>query len=116
VEISCHGSPFIQQKIIQLLIRQGARAAKAGEFTMRAFLNGRMDLSQAEAVADLIAAQTQSAHDTALKQMRGGYSSRLKNLRMELIHFASLMELELDFSEEDVEFAERPHLLSLLEK
>jgi tRNA modification GTPase len=116
VEISCHGSDFIIQKIISLLMEKGARMAKPGEFTMRAFLNGRMDLAQAEAVADLIAAQTQSSHDMAMKQMRGGYSSALKNLRMELIHFASLLELELDFSEEDVEFAGRTHLLKLLEK
>ena len=115
-EISCHGSDFIVQKILSLLIEQGARAAKPGEFTLRAFLNGRIDLTQAEAVADLIAAQTKSSHDLALKQMRGGYSSELKNLRLELIHFASLLELELDFSEEDVEFAERRHLLKLLEK
>lgn len=116
IEISCHGSDFIIQKIISLLIEKGARTAKPGEFTMRAFLNGRMDLAQAEAVADLIAAQTQASHDMALNQMRGGYSSELKNLRYELIHFASLLELELDFSEEDVQFAERSHLLKLLEK
>lgn len=116
IEISCHGSDFIIQKIISLLIEKGARTAKPGEFTMRAFLNGRMDLAQAEAVADLIAAQTQASHDMALNQMRGGYSSELKNLRFELIHFASLLELELDFSEEDVQFAERSHLLKLLEK
>lgn len=116
VEISCHGSPFIQQKILELLIQKGARLAKPGEFTLRAFLNRKLDLSQAEAVADLIAAQTQSAHDIALQQMRGGYSHELKNLRFELIHFSSLLELELDFSEEDVEFAERKHMLKLAEK
>jgi tRNA modification GTPase len=116
VEISCHGSDFIIQKVISLLIEKGARMAKPGEFTMRAFLNGRMDLVQAEAVADLIAAQTQASHDMALNQMRGGYSSELKHLRYELLHVASLLELELDFSEEDVEFAERTHLLSLCEK
>lgn len=116
VEISCHGSPFIQQQILSLLIQKGARLAKPGEFTLRAFLNGKLDLSQAEAVADLIAAQTQGAHDIALQQMRGGYSSELKNLRYELIHFASLIELELDFSEEDVEFAERAHMFKLIEK
>ncbi|MBC8045412.1 MAG: tRNA uridine-5-carboxymethylaminomethyl(34) synthesis GTPase MnmE [Fimbriimonadaceae bacterium] len=116
IEISCHGSPFIQQQIIQLLISKGARLAKPGEFTLRAFLNGKLDLSQAEAVADLIAAQTQGAHDIALKQMRGGYSEELKKLRYELIHFSSLIELELDFSEEDVEFAERAHMLKLMEK
>lgn len=116
VEISCHGSPFIQQQILSLLIQKGARLAKPGEFTLRAFLNGKLDLSQAEAVADLIAAQTQGAHDIALQQMRGGYSSELKNLRYELLHFASLLELELDFSEEDVEFAEREHMFALIEK
>ena len=116
VEISCHGSPFIQQQIIQLLIKSGARLAKPGEFTMRAFLNGKMDLSQAEAVADLIAAQTQASHDIALKQMRSGYGETLKQLRFELIHFASLIELELDFSEEDVEFAERSHMKHLIDK
>lgn len=116
IEISCHGSPFIQQQIIQLLIKNGARLAKPGEFTMRAFLNGKMDLSQAEAVADLIAAQTQASHDIALKQMRSGYGETLKQLRFELIHFASLIELELDFSEEDVEFAERSHMKHLIDK
>ncbi len=116
IEISCHGSPFIQQQIIELLLTKGARLAKPGEFTLRAFLNGKMDLSQAEAVADLIAAQTQAAHDIAFKQMRGGYSTTLQDLRYELIHFASLVELELDFSEEDVEFAERPHMLALIGK
>ena len=116
IEISCHGSPFIQQQIIQLLIKNGARLAKPGEFTMRAFLNGKMDLSQAEAVADLIAAQTQASHDIALKQMRSGYGETLKQLRFELIHFASLIELELDFSEEDVEFAERSHMVHLIDK
>lgn len=116
IEISCHGSPFIQQQILQVLIQAGARLAKPGEFTMRAFLNGKMDLSQAEAVADLIAAQTQASHDIALKQMRSGYGETLKQLRFELIHFASLIELELDFSEEDVEFAERSHMKHLIDK
>lgn len=116
VEISCHGSPFIQQKILTLLISKGARMAKPGEFTMRAFLNGKMDLTQAEAVADLIAAQTQASHDVAMHQMRSGYGDTLKQLRYELIHFASLIELELDFSEEDVEFAERDHLHALIKK
>ena len=116
IEISCHGSPFIQQQILQVLIQAGARLAKPGEFTMRAFLNGKMDLSQAEAVADLIAAQTQASHDIALKQMRSGYGETLKQLRFELIHFASLIELELDFSEEDVEFAERSHMQHLIDK
>jgi len=116
IEISCHGSPFIQQQILQLLISKGARLAKPGEFTMRAFLNGKMDLSQAEAVADLINAETLAAHDIALKQMRGGYSEELKKLRYELIHFGSMVELELDFSEEDVEFAERRHMQLLIGK
>jgi tRNA modification GTPase len=116
VEISCHGSPFIVQEIISLLVSHGARTARPGEFTMRAFLHGKLDLAQAEAVADLIASQTQASHHVAIRQMRGGYSWELKNLRKELIHFASLLELELDFSEEDVEFAERRHLLQLLGK
>lgn len=116
VEISCHGSPYILQKVLQLIISKGARLAKPGEFTMKAFLNGRFDLSQAEAVSDLIASETQSAHHLAMNQMRGGFSNELKSLREELIHFASLIELELDFSEEDVEFANRPQLLSLLAK
>jgi len=113
-EISCHGSPFIQQQILQLLNRHGARSAQAGEFTLRAFLNGKMDLSQAEAVADLIAADSSASHDLALKQMRGGYSSEMKQLRDQLINFASLIELELDFSEEDVEFADRKQLALLI--
>lgn len=116
VEISCHGSHYIIQQIIQLLIKNGARPAKAGEFTLRAFLNGRMDLSQAEAVADLIASDSASAHELAMQQMRGGFSGKIKKLRDELIHFASLIELELDFSEEDVEFANRDQLKSLIEK
>jgi tRNA modification GTPase len=114
VEISCHGSPFIQQKIIEQFIRTGARSARAGEFTLRAFLNGRIDLSQAEAVADLIAADSESSRRTALTQMRGGFSGEIKKLREELIHFAALIELELDFSEEDVEFANREQLKDLL--
>lgn len=117
VEISCHGSVYIQQKIIELIVEQGARLAKPGEFTLRAFLNGKFDLSQAEAVADLIASQSKSSHDLAIEQMRGDYSARIKDLRNQLIHFASLIELELDFSEEDVEFADRnefQHLLSSL--
>ena len=116
VEITCHGSPFIQEQIIRLLLQKGARLARPGEFTLRAFLNGKMDLSQAEAVGDLIAAETQSAHDLAMKQMRGGYSERMQQLRSELIHFASLIELELDFSEEDVEFANRTQLISLIDE
>ncbi len=113
-EIACHGSPFIQQQIIQLLTKNGCRLAKPGEYTQRAFLNGKMDLSQAEAVADLIAAQSRSSHDIALKQLRGGFSSELKDLREKLIHFASLVELELDFAEEDVEFADRTELKALV--
>jgi len=116
VEISCHGSPYILQKVLQLILTKGARLAKPGEFTMRAFLNGRFDLSQAEAVSDLIASETKAAHHLAMNQMRGGFSGELKTLREELMHFASLIELELDFSEEDVEFANRPQLLGLLGK
>ncbi|MBP7400690.1 MAG: tRNA uridine-5-carboxymethylaminomethyl(34) synthesis GTPase MnmE [Chitinophagales bacterium] len=116
VEISCHGSIYITQRILQLLVSNGARLAKAGEFTMRAFLHGKMDLSQAEAVADLIASETKASHQLALQQMRGGYSETLKNLRYKLIEFGSLIELELDFSEEDVEFADRSHLVKLTEK
>jgi tRNA modification GTPase len=114
VEIACHGSIYIQQQILQLLIQNGCRMAEPGEFTMRAFLNGKMDLSQAEAVADLIASQSQKAHEVAMNQMRGGFSSELKELREKLIHFASLVELELDFAEEDVEFADRSQLKSLV--
>jgi tRNA modification GTPase len=114
VEISCHGSPYIIQKVLQLLIKNGARPAKPGEFTMRAFLNGRFDLSQAEAVSDLIASETEAAHHIAMNQMRGGFSSELKHLRQKLVDFASLLELELDFSEEDVEFANREQLVNLL--
>ena len=114
VEISCHGSSFIQQKIVELLINKGARQAKPGEFTLRAFLNGKFDLSQAEAVADLIAASSRSAHDLALQQMRGGFSQKIGELRASLLNFASLIELELDFSQEDVEFADRTALVNLL--
>lgn len=113
-EISCHGSPYIQQQIIQTLLRSGCRLAEPGEFTQRAFLNGKMDLSQAEAVADLIASQSKSAHRIALNQLRGSFSSELKDLREKLIHFASLVELELDFAEEDVEFADRTELKALV--
>lgn len=113
-EIACHGSPFIQQQIIKALTSNGCRMAQPGEFTQRAFLNGKIDLSQAEAVADLIAAQSRSSHDIALKQLRGGFSSELKDLREQLIHFASLVELELDFAEEDVEFADRTELKALV--
>ena len=113
VEISCHGSVYIQQTILQLLVEQGARLAKPGEFTQRAFLNGKMDLSQAEAVADLIFASSKAAHGVALNQMRGGVSNEIKSLRNQLLTFTSLVELELDFSEEDVEFANRKELLQL---
>jgi tRNA modification GTPase len=116
VEISCHGSPFIIEQIIRLLISAGARAAKPGEFTLRAFLHGRIDLSQAEAVADLIASQSAAAHDIAIQQMRGGFAKQIRALRQELIDFAALIELELDFSEEDVEFANREKLLALLQQ
>lgn len=113
VEISCHGSVFIQQQILQLLILQGARLARPGEFTQRAFLNGKMDLSQAEAVADLIASGNAASHKVALNQMRGGFSQEINKLRDELIRFIALVELELDFSEEDVEFADRKALIEL---
>ena len=114
VEIACHASPYIQQQIILALIEAGCRLANPGEFSMRAFANGKVDLSQAEAIADLIAAQTKNAHSIALKQLRGGFSSELKELREKLIHFASLVELELDFAEEDVEFADRSALKQLV--
>ncbi len=114
VEIACHGSQFIQQQVLQLLLEHGCRMAEPGEFTMRAFMNGRMDLSQAEAVADLIASESKRAHEVAMKQMRGGFSNELKILREKLIHFASLVELELDFAEEDVEFADRTQLNQLI--
>lgn len=114
VEISCHGSKFIQQKILQLFTEHGARIADPGEFTLRAFSNGKMDLSQAEAVADLIASESKKAHQIAITQMRGGFSDDLKILRDQLINFASLIELELDFPEEDVEFANRKQFNKLL--
>lgn len=110
VEISCHGSTYIQQRIIQLAIKYGARMARQGEFTLRAFLNGKMDLSQAEAVADIVSGNSEGAHRLAMQQMRGGYSEDISKMRNELIHLASLIELELDFSEEDVEFANREQL------
>ena len=116
VEISCHGSSFIVEKITALFIRAGARAAQPGEFTLRAFLNGRIDLSQAEAVADIIESDSDSSLHAALNQVRGGVSAEIKKLRAELIDTASLLELELDFSEEDVEFANRSQLKKLLEK
>jgi len=116
VEISCHGSPYIQEQILQLLLRNRCRNAKAGEFTLRAFLNGKMDLSQAEAVADLIASDSAAAHEVAMNQMRGGFSSEIEKLRGELLEFASLIELELDFSQEDVEFANREQFENLLNR
>ena len=115
VEISCHGSTYIQGKILQLLIAKGARLAGAGEFTQRAFLNGKMDLAQAEAVADLIASESAAAHRVALQQLRGGFSCELKQLREQLLNFVSLIELELDFAEEDVEFADRAQFKNLLQ-
>ena len=116
VEISCHGSNYIIQQIISLLIRKGASAAKPGEFTLRAFLNGSLDLSQAEAVADLISSDSAAAHQVAMNQLRGGFSTELNILRDQLIHFASMIELELDFAEEDVEFANRDQLQDLIAK
>jgi len=115
IEISCHGSPYVQQQILDALIRKGARLAKAGEFTQRAFLNKKLDLTQAEAVGDLIASNTKAAQNAALKNMRGGFSNVLHQLREELIKFSSLIELELDFSEEDVEFADRLQFSLLIE-
>lgn len=114
VEIACHGSVFIQQQILQLLYKHGARPAQPGEFTLRAFLNGKMDLSQAEAVADLIASNSSTSHQVAMQHMRGGFSNKIEVLRENLVNFASLIELELDFSEEDVEFADRSDLKKLI--
>ncbi len=114
VEISCHGSTYIQQRIMQLFLKKGVRAAQGGEFTMRAFLNGKMDLSQAEAVGDLIASENEASHQIAIQQMRGGFSSEIKKLREQLLNFASLIELELDFAEEDVSFADREEFKKLL--
>ncbi|WP_079736839.1 tRNA uridine-5-carboxymethylaminomethyl(34) synthesis GTPase MnmE [Polaribacter sp. KT 15] len=116
VEISCHGSSFIQQEIIQLFLKKGCRMADNGEFTMRAFLNGKMDLSQAEAVADVIASNSAASHQMAIQQMRGGITNELKNLRAQLLDFAALIELELDFSGEDVEFADRTKFKELVAK
>lgn len=115
VEISTHNSKYIIERVISLLIQKGARAARPGEFTLRAFLNGGLDLSQAEAVADLIASNSAAAHQIAMQQMRGGFSDKLKQLREDLVHFASLIELELDFGEEDVEFANRDQLKNLIQ-
>ncbi|MBJ7880965.1 tRNA uridine-5-carboxymethylaminomethyl(34) synthesis GTPase MnmE [Gelidibacter salicanalis] len=114
IEISCHGSLYIQQEIIQLFLKNSCRMANAGEFTLRAFLNGKLDLSQAEAVADLIASDSEASHKIAMQQMRGGFSNEIKNLRDELLNFASLIELELDFAEEDVEFANRDEFYKLI--
>lgn len=114
VEISCHGSEYVQQRILEVLIESGARMAQHGEFTLRAFLNGRLDLSQAEAVADLISSRSKVAHDLALMQMRGGFSQKIRDMRTQLLDLASLLELELDFSEEDVEFADRTRLKALI--
>ena len=116
IEISCHGSRWIQQELVNLLIRCGCRAATGGEFTRRAFTNGRLDLSQAEAVADVIASSSRASHRIAMSQMRGDFSRELNGLREQLLHFVSLMELELDFSEEEVEFADRSHLIALAEE
>ena len=115
-EISCHGSTYIQQQIIQLLLRKGCRMADAGEFTLRAFLNGKLDLSQAEAVADLISSDNEASHQIAMQQMRGGFSNEIAKLREELLNFASLIELELDFAEEDVEFADRSQFNELINR
>ncbi|MBS0032442.1 tRNA uridine-5-carboxymethylaminomethyl(34) synthesis GTPase MnmE [Chitinophaga sp. 22321] len=114
IEISCHGSPYIQQQIIDATVRSGARLAKPGEFTQRAFLNGKLDLTQAESVADLIASNSAASHQTAMQQMRGGFSKELHALREQLITFSALIELELDFSQEDVEFADRTGLYALV--
>jgi tRNA modification GTPase len=114
VEISCHGSPYIQQQVLEACTEEGARLAKPGEFTQRAFLNGKLDLTQAEAVADLIASGTKASRDTALHAMRGGFSNVLQQLRDQMIRFSALIELELDFSQEDVEFADRSQFYKLL--
>jgi len=116
VEFSCHGSTYIQQRILDLLIKNGARSAEPGEFTLRAFLNGKMELTEAEAVADVIAADSAGSHRLAIQQLRGGFASEIRNLREKLIEFASLLELELDFSEEDVEFADRTRLINLIDE
>ncbi len=116
IELSCHGSPYVQQQILDICIKNGARLAKPGEFTQRAYLNGKLDLIQAEAVADIIASENEAVHTTALQQMKGGFSNDIKNLRQQLIDFAALIELELDFSEEDVEFADRTKLKNLTQE
>jgi len=114
IEISCHGSPYILQQVIELCVIKGARMAQPGEFTQRAFLNGKMDLASAEAVQDLISSENKAAHELALKQLRGGFTKDIEQLRQQLIHFASMIELELDFGEEDVEFANRDELVKLV--
>lgn len=116
IEISCHGSPYLHEQVIAACVKHGARLAKPGEFTMKAFLNGKLDLSQAEAVADLIASNSAASHKTALHTMRGGFSTVLSLLRDELLRFSALIELELDFSQEDVEFADRTQFHELIEK
>ncbi|MEQ8909928.1 MAG: tRNA uridine-5-carboxymethylaminomethyl(34) synthesis GTPase MnmE [Vicingaceae bacterium] len=116
IELSCHGSSYVLSQIMQLLMEEGARIANPGEYTMRAFTNGKMDLAQAEAVADLIASESKASHQLALNQMRGGFSQKIKELREELIHFTSMIELELDFAEEDVEFADRDDLKELVNR
>ncbi len=116
VEISCHGSVYVQQKLLEILVENGARLARPGEFTQRAFLNGKMDLSQAEAVADVISSSSKAAHKLAISQMRGGFSKEIGELRDQLLHFTAMVELELDFAEEDVEFADRTQLHQLAEK
>ena len=116
IEISCHASPYIVQEILRLLLKNGCRMAREGEFSLRAYLNGKVDLSQAEAIADLIASENKASHDMAMNQMRGGFAKVIDGLREELIHFASMIELELDFGEEDVEFADRTELVKLVDK
>ena len=116
VEISCHGSIYIQNKILELLIQTGARLAEAGEYTMRAFINGKMDLTQAEAVADIISSKNEAEHRVAMNQLKGGFSNQLKILRRNILDLTSLMELELDFSEEDVEFADRTKLNNIVDE
>ncbi len=116
VELSCHGSPYVLRNVMEALLRQGLRHADAGEFTLRAFLNGKMDLSQAEGVADLIASESATSRDAAIHQLRGGFSAKIQELRERLLNFSSLLELELDFSEEDVEFANRDELQSTLDE
>lgn len=116
IEISCHGSPYVIQQVLNVLVQKGARLAKPGEFSQRAFLNGKMDLAQAEAVADIINSETKAAHQAALNQMRGGFSNDLNQLRDRLINFVALLELELDFSDEDVEFADRSELRNLIDE